>query len=330
MVHLPGGVQRHQPRRLHLGRRVGDPALHRLLVLQQAALDGAVERALAHHVEGAPRHPEPAHAVVDPTRDEAVLGDQEPVALLPEQRVGAEPDVLVADLGVAAEHAVVLVRLLHVGDVAHEVDTGRVDRDEEHRGALVRRRVGVGDRHHDEEVGDRAVRGEPLVPVEDVAVAVADCAGPELGRIRAGGVGLGHRERGPDLAVEQRVEPALLLLVGARERDDLAVTRVGCLAAEHGWRVDRRAEDLVHQPELDLPEALAAELRREVRSPQAPLPHPLLERRADPVELRLGDLVRDRLDRPDLSRTNARIHSSCSLELRLGREIPGHGCTTPF
>ena len=46
---------------------------------------------------------------------------------------------------------------------------GVVDRHDEHRGALVRRRVRVGDGHDDEEVCDRAVRGEPLVPGEDVA-----------------------------------------------------------------------------------------------------------------------------------------------------------------
>jgi hypothetical protein len=34
-VHLPGGVQRHQPRRVHLRRRVRDPVLHGLLVLEQ-------------------------------------------------------------------------------------------------------------------------------------------------------------------------------------------------------------------------------------------------------------------------------------------------------
>ena len=37
------------------------------------------------------------------------------------------------------------------------VDAGGVGVDDEHRGALVRARVGVGDRHHDQEVGDRAV-----------------------------------------------------------------------------------------------------------------------------------------------------------------------------
>ena len=39
LVDLPGRVQRHQPRRLHLGGRVGDPVLHGLLVLEQPAAD---------------------------------------------------------------------------------------------------------------------------------------------------------------------------------------------------------------------------------------------------------------------------------------------------
>ena len=86
-VHHPGRVQRHQPRRLHLRGAVGDPVLDRLLVRQHRAVRVAVGGALAHHVEGAPRHPEPAHAVVDAPRDEPVLGEDEALALAAEQRL---------------------------------------------------------------------------------------------------------------------------------------------------------------------------------------------------------------------------------------------------
>ena len=56
-------------------------------------------------------------------------------------------------------------------------DARGVGVDDEHRGALVRPGVGVGDRHHDQEVGDRAVGGEPLVAVDHPVVAVADRPG---------------------------------------------------------------------------------------------------------------------------------------------------------
>ena len=180
----------------------------------------------------------------------------------------------------------------------------------------MRRSVGIGDRHHDEEVGDRAVRGEPLVPVEDVAVAVPNGARPELGRIRAGRVGLGHRERRANLTLRAAGRASAPSARRCRRARGSRCSRVGRLAAEDRWRVDRRAEDLVHQPELDLSEPLATELRREVRRPQAPLLDPLLERRADPVELGLTDLVLDRLDRPDL------LANECRASTRAAPRTP--------
>ena len=119
-------MQDHQPRRLHLRGGVGDPVLNRLAVPEQAAAHGAVQRALAEHVEGAPREPEPAHAVVDAAGNEPVLRDHEALALLAEQRVVPEPHVLVEDLGVPAEAPEAPVRVLHRRDVAHDVHAGRV------------------------------------------------------------------------------------------------------------------------------------------------------------------------------------------------------------
>ena len=68
----------------------------------------AVGRALAEHVERAPRRAEPAHAVVDAARAEPLLGDQEALALAAEQVLGRDADVVVDDLGVAAELAELL------------------------------------------------------------------------------------------------------------------------------------------------------------------------------------------------------------------------------
>src|SRR6476619_5916969 len=52
-----------------------------------------------------------------------------------------------------------------------------------------------------------------------------------VARVR-GRVGLGHRERRLQVAGQQRLEVALLLLRAAGERQDLAVARVRRLAAE--------------------------------------------------------------------------------------------------
>ena len=96
----------------------------------------AVGRALAHHVEGAPRDAEPAHAVVDAPGAEPLLGEHEAVADAAEQRVGRDADVLVEDLRVPAVGAELLPRVLHRRHVADDLDAGRVARDDEHRRAL--------------------------------------------------------------------------------------------------------------------------------------------------------------------------------------------------
>jgi hypothetical protein len=73
-------------------------------------------------------------------------------------------------------------------------------------------------------------------------------------------MGLGHRVAGEHLAVEQRLQVALLLLRGAVVGDDFRVARVRRLAPEHDRCPLRAAEDLVEQRELQLAVALAAEL----------------------------------------------------------------------
>ena len=69
----------------------------------------------------------------------------------------------------------------------------------------------------------------------------------------------------------------------------------------------------MHQAELDLAEALAAELGRQVRGPQPALLDLLLERRDRALEAVLAELVEDasRAARSPRARTS-RIQSSCS------------------
>ena len=93
--------------------------------------------------------------------------------------------VLVDDLGVAAVGAEALVRVLHRRHVAQDLHARRVDRHDEHRRALVAVRVGVGDGHHDQEVGHRRVGREPLAAVDHPPVAVLDRARLEQRRVAA-------------------------------------------------------------------------------------------------------------------------------------------------
>ena len=224
-----------------------------------------------------------------------------------------------------AELAVGLGGVLHRRHVAHDRHARGVDRHDEHRGALVGAGVGLGDGHDDEEVGDRGVRGEPLVAVEDPPVAVALCMRAQLGRVRARALGLGHREGRLEVARQQRVQPALLLLVGPGQREDLGVARVGRLVAERVGRERRRPQDLVHEAELDLAEALPAEVRRQVRRPQPAALDLLLQRRVDPVQRRLVEVGGDGLDRPDLLAHEGAHPFQLLFELGVGREVPGHG-----
>ena len=245
--------------------------------------------------------------------DEPLLRDHEALAFLAEQRLGAESHVLVEDLGVAAEHPEVLVRVLHVGHVAHDVHARRVGRDDEHRRALVRRRVGVGHGHHDQEVGDRAVRREPLVPVEDPAVAVAHGARPQLRRVGAGCLGLGHRERrlaarpraagrasAPSARACRRARGSRCCrsrAPGSRTRSARRTTCRGSRAsgrASPGRSPGRRARAADGRPTGPVPSPAAAAARRSGR--------------AAPGRCRRSIASIGQIS----SRTNSRIHASCS------------------
>ena len=177
--------------------------------------------------------------------------------------IGGDADVGVADIALAA----VLPAI--DADVAQDFDAGRVGRDEEHRRALVALLgVGVGHRHHDQQVGPFGVGREPFLAVDHPFVAVEIGARDETGRVGSA-LRLGHRKGRDDLVIEQRPEIALLLLGRAVMRDDLGIAGVGRLAAEHAGREPGAAEDFVHQPELDLAIALAAEFGAEMARPQA-------------------------------------------------------------
>ncbi len=151
---------------------------------------------------------------------------------------------------------------------------------DQHRHPLVRLRVRVRDHHDDEERGVARVGREPFLALDHPLVTVPGSPAHELLGVGAP-LRLGHREGGHDIALQQRLEVARLLRLGAVQREDLGVAGVGGGGAEDRRRPLRAAEDLIHQRQLELPEPLAAELRAEVAGPQALLLHLLPQRRQD-------------------------------------------------
>ena len=141
--------------------------------------------------------------------------------------------------------------------------------------------------------------------VDDPLVAVELRARDQLGRVRAARVGLGHREAGADLAVEQRLQPALLLLLGAVLGEDLHVAGVGGGAVEDGRRDAAATHQLAEHPVLPVGQAGAEALVGEEQVPEplgpgalAQLDHDLGVRdaRAHLVVERLHRLALDGID----------------------------------
>jgi hypothetical protein len=164
------------------------------------------------------------------------LGDHEPVALAGQHVARRHPDVGEPQLGVP-----VLVLVPEDGQVADDLQPRGVPGDQDHRLLAVRGAVRVGLAHDDEDLAAlvRGTAGPPLAPVDHVVVAVAHHRRLDVAGVGRGDVRLGHREAGPDLALEQRVQPPLLLLGRAEQHERLHVACVRRPAVD-GLRGDDR------------------------------------------------------------------------------------------
>ena len=178
---------------------------------------------------------------------EAGLGDHEAAVLGAEPIGDGDAAVLVADLAVAAAAGVP-----HHRYRADQVEARRVGRDDDLTLALVRRGIGIRRRHHDGEAGAHRSRGEPLVSVDHVVVAVAIRAGLKTRRVGPGDLRLGHREAGADLPLEQGLQEPLLDLRAAELGEDLRVPRVRRLAVEDAGRDRAPAHDLAERGVLEV------------------------------------------------------------------------------
>ena len=115
--------------------------------------------------------------------------------------------------------------------------------------------------------------------------------------------------------------------------DDLGIARVGSRGAEHDRCPRRRAEDLVDQGQLQLPEALAAELRTEVGGPETVVADLLLQRLNNRssllVEGEEGPARVDQVERFDVLGLEVPDPLELLFELGLSLEIPCH-CLNSF
>ena len=141
----------------------------------------------------------------------------------------------------------------HLVDLG-DLDLGAVEVGVEQRQAVGRALAlllgrGAGDQQH--LVGDRRRRGEGLLAVHDVAVAVALGLGVERRGVEPG-VGLGDGEAALDLALDDVGQDALLLLLGAEHHDrvgpeDVEMDGRGALQGRarfgHGLHQHRRFGD---------------------------------------------------------------------------------------
>ena len=156
---------------------------------------------------------------------------------------------------------------------------------------VARRAVRGGE--DDVEVGDAAVGDEALGAVEDVGVAVAPRGGGHRGDVGAG-ARLGERHRAEAVALDDRLQQALLLLVGAGQQDrDAGEMR----AAEDGRHAAAAPGQLFGDDAVGqfIGDAQAAELLGEGEGRQAQL-----ARLAHQLPRELFALVQFRRDGADL------------------------------
>ena len=226
---------------LDLGRDLGEREAAVLERADRLAERRALLRVVERPPERRPRRGDPGDRDRQPLLRQVVHQLEEPLAL------GAE-QVLRRDVHVGEEQ---LGRVLGVQaellQVAAPLEALHPPLEDEQGHALVLlARVGL--HRGDHEVGVDAVRDERLRAVDDVGVAVAD-----RGRLHAREVGadagLGHRDRGDELARRDARHPARLLLVGAVREEvrhaDVVVEAHPETGATDAGHLDLLVDDLV-------------------------------------------------------------------------------------
>src|SRR5262249_52009566 len=204
---------------------------------------------------------------------------------------------------------------------AHDPNARCVERHEDHRLAVVRGRGGIRDAEQDCDLAPLRPRPArpPLVGVDHGVGALTPAAGLDVRRVRARDPPRGHREARPDLAVQEREQPLLLLLRGAELGEDLHVARVGRGAVGCLRREQVATHELAQWRVVEVGEAGAPLLVGEEEVPQAARSRFALELLHDGwVEVRVARFLHLVLV-DGLGRDDARVDEVAQLLLELER-----------
>mmetsp|Transcript_66909 Transcript_66909/g.211764 ORF Transcript_66909/g.211764 Transcript_66909/m.211764 type:complete len:428 (+) Transcript_66909:146-1429(+) len=189
----------------------------------------AVLHAAAHGREGPFGRAQEPHAVMDPAWAQASLGNLEAAALACEDVGKGDPHILEQHLKVPLGRLVIAQHLHR----PHKRDTGRVHRHEDDGGRSMTPRLCAWSSCPPHEDADLAVqapgsRDPPLAAVDDVLAGglIPHYRGADVGGVARGHARLGHGEARADAPIQQRLQPALLLLHRAEAGDGLHVPRV--------------------------------------------------------------------------------------------------------
>ncbi len=240
-VHGLRRLEHQQAHRFDVDARTGDLLDVPAELGQRLAERGPRVAALDHVVQRDLGLADGAHAVVDAAGAQAELGDLEAAALA-EEHVGlrdahvGEPDVHVSAGGV------VLSEDVHRAD---DLDPRGVDGHEDLRVVLTARAVVVGPDHDDHDLAPwvSGTGDVVLLAVDHPLAVLQHRPGRDVLGVRGGDVRLRHGIGRPDLAVEQRLQPPLLLLGRADPLEDLHVAGVRC-GAVHRLRGQRALAEL--------------------------------------------------------------------------------------
>ena len=263
LVKLPGGMHHQQPPDLDLMRDLAEVDLHALAVGEPHSKAFALSDVGLRDLHRALGQPEPAHAVGEPRGPEPDLGDPQSVADLHQHVLVGHFEPLEDQFAVSA----VLLRP-HDGNAAQDAPARLVTVIEE--GGEATPRVLRRARHQDEVIGDAGPGDEPLVAVNDPAIAFLLRVGADHAGIGAAPRrGLSHGERGAHPALDDGLEPFVLLRWRSHPGEQVHIAVVGRRAIEGKRTEDRAIGLLVHRGPGHDRQPHAAVLFRRLRRPQA-------------------------------------------------------------
>ena len=248
-------MQHQQPGLVDGNASVSDALPVSAQVHQRFSERGAVQSPSARMLEGHLGQADQAHRMMHTARPQPPLGDLESLARSRDEGIDGQPYVLERHHAVSARLVVEPHRRQH----PFHSDARSIHRDENHRVARVSMRVRVGQPHKNDHlaVGMTDAGAPPLAAVDHHLVAVDDGRGRHVRGIRGSHVGLRHTKRGPDIALQERFEPDLLLLLAAVPVQHLHISRIRCVAIEHGGGEQRPSHLLGQRRVLGIGQAAA-------------------------------------------------------------------------